>query len=77
MRGRRSCNVYKITYHKYGHKEEVIEEVFSYKKAVITRYLNILDNDYKPFEPNDCVCELKVLKNDKDYTQAINKFLMD
>jgi hypothetical protein len=59
--------IWKLNY-KSG--SEKMEQVFYTKKTMIELYLNFLSLGWKIG-----ISELKVLKNEKDYTGTLNKFL--
>lgn len=60
---------WKVAYKKDNTNEQKQEVVLS-KQAAIQIYLKCLDGFYG----ND-INSLKIFKNDKDYTQTLNKFL--
>lgn len=65
-------NIWKITYIKNNNP---VVHFFNSKIHAISEYVNIL-NVGKCYNKNgEFISELKILKNDKDYTNTLNKFL--
>ncbi len=53
-------------------KGETVGTVTHSKKTAICEYIAQLQNGYK-----NGISELKILKNETDYTETLNKFLQD
>lgn len=62
-------NTYKIT---YKHEGQTITRDFSTKKQAIKYYIELLET---PLSAD--ISELTILKDDKDITMSINKFLFN
>jgi len=60
-------STWKVTYKQNG--KEKGSQCFN-KKEMVREYINILD---RPQQDN--ISELKIFKDDKDYTETLNKFL--
>ena len=56
----------------YKQKGKQIEQVCFSKQEIVHEYLNILDI---PSTGAMSISELKIFKNDTDYTNTLNKFL--
>lgn len=55
-----------------NNKGETVETITHSKKTAVYEYIEQLKNGYK-----NGISELKILKNETDYTAILNKFLQD